>query len=154
MCLASGILIKRAQDFFLILTPLNNMAAERQVGHINYEPKIRGSKGLKAASSSNVKAQSYELIELDSPILREHRKISNKTNDLMKSWDDQQNQLTCTGVTKKNTENLKVDKRQNSDLLKLKDMGGPFVSAPEVDLYVAREDLMPKEKDTHLYLEV
>ena len=130
------------------------MAAERQVGHINYELKIRGSKGLKAASSSNVRGQSYELIELDSPILREHRKISNKTNELMKSWDNQQNQLTCTGVTKKNTENLKIDKRQNSDLLKLKDMGGPFVSAPEVDLYVAREDLMPKEKDTRLYLEV
>ena len=33
-------------------------------------------------------------------------------------------------------------------------MEGPFVSAPEVDLYVAREDLTPKEKDTRLYLEV
>ena len=33
-------------------------------------------------------------------------------------------------------------------------MGGPFVSAPEVDLYVAREDLMPKEKGTCLHLEV
>ena len=38
--------------------PNNNMAAERQVGHINYELKIRGSKGLKAASLSNVKVQS------------------------------------------------------------------------------------------------
>ena len=35
---------------------INNMAVERQVGRINYELKIRGSKGLKAASSSNVKA--------------------------------------------------------------------------------------------------
>ena len=35
---------------------INNMAAERQVGRINYELKIRGSKGLKAASPSNVKA--------------------------------------------------------------------------------------------------
>ena len=72
----------------------------------------------------------------------------------MKSWVDQQNQLTCAGVTKKETENLKIDKRRNSDLSKLKYMGGPFVSAPEVDLYVAREDLTPKEKDTRLYLEV
>ena len=38
--------------------PINNMAAKRQVGQINYELIIRGSKGLKAASSSNVKAQS------------------------------------------------------------------------------------------------
>ena len=133
---------------------INNMAAERQVGRINYELKIRGSKGLKVASSSNVKAQSYELVELDSTILREHRKISNKTNELMKSWIDQQNQLTCAGVTKKETENLKIDKRRNSDLSKLRDMGGPFVSAPEVDLYMAREDVTPKEKDTRLYLEV
>ena len=134
--------------------PVNNMAAERQVGRINYEMKIRGSKRLKAASSSNVKAQSYELVELDSTILREHRKISNKTNELMKSWVDQQNQLTYARVTKKETENLKIDKRQNSDLSKLKDMGGPFISAPEVDRNVARGDLTPKEKDSRLYLEV
>ena len=102
---------------------INNMAAERQVGRINYELKIRGSKGLKAASSSKVKAQSYELVELDSTILREHKKISNKTNELMKSWVGQQNQLTCAGVTMKETEKLKIDKRQNSDLSKLKDIG-------------------------------
>ena len=72
----------------------------------------------------------------------------------MKYWVDQQNQLTYARVTKKETENLKIDKHRNSDLSKLKDMEGPFVSAPEVDLYVAREDLTPKEKDTRLYLEV
>ena len=102
---------------------INNMAAERQVGRINYELKIRGSKGLKAASSSKVKAQSYELVELDSTILREHKKISSKTNELMKSWVGQQNQLTCAGVTMKETEKLRIDKRQNSDLSKLKDIG-------------------------------
>ena len=69
--------------------PINNMAAERQVGHINYELKIRRSKGLKAASLSNVKSQSYELVELDSTILRELRKILNKVNELMKYWFDQ-----------------------------------------------------------------
>ena len=69
--------------------PINNRAAERQVGHINYELKIRGSKGLKAASLSNVKSQSYELVELDSTILRELRKILNKVNELMKYWFDQ-----------------------------------------------------------------
>ena len=102
---------------------INNMAAERQVGRINYDVKIRGSKGLKATSSSKAKAQSYELVQLDSTILREHKKISNKTNELMKSWVGQQNQLTCAGVTMKETEKLKIDKRQNSDLSKLKDMG-------------------------------
>ena len=109
---------------------------------------------MKAGSSSNVKAQSHELVELDSTILREYRKISNKTNEFMKSWVDQRKQLTCPEVTKKETEKLKIDKCQNSDLSKLKDIGGPFVSAPEVDLYVAREDLTPKEKDTRLYLKV
>ena len=41
----------------------------------------------------------------------------------MKSWVGQQNQLTCAGVTMKETEKLKIDKRQNSDLSKLKDIG-------------------------------
>ena len=105
-------------------------------------------------NSSNMKAQSYELLELDSTILRELRKISRETNELTKSWVEQQNQLTCARVSKKETENLKIDKRRKSNLSKLKDMVDPFVSAPEVDLYVAREDFMPKEKDTRLYLEV
>jgi len=37
---------------------INNMAAERQVGRINYEIKIQDSKGFECTSSSNVKAQS------------------------------------------------------------------------------------------------
>ena len=124
MCLPkSPRLLLNIEADILDKVSINNMAAERQVGRINYELKIRGSKGLKAASSSKVKAQSYELVELDSTILREHKKISNKTNELMKSWVGQQNQLTCAGVTMKETEKLKIDKRQNSDLSKLKDIG-------------------------------
>ena len=124
MCLPkSPRLLLNIEADILDKVSINNMAAERQVGRINYELKIRGSKGLKAASSSKVKAQSYELVELDSTILREHKKISNKTNELMKSWVGQQNQLTCAGVTMKETEKLKIDKRQNSDLSKLEDIG-------------------------------
>ena len=56
--------------------PINNKAAERQVGRINYELKIRG----KNSSKKFVKPESssYELFQLDSTILREHRKISKK----------------------------------------------------------------------------
>ena len=124
--------------------PINNMAVERWVGRINCELKIRGSKGLKAGSSSNVKAQSHELVELDSTILREYRNLGStiETNSpapelprkRLKTW-----RLTNAGIV--TYQNWKT-------------WGGPFISAPEVDLYVTRKDLTSKEKDTRLYLKV
>jgi hypothetical protein len=75
------------------------MAAEWQVGRFNYERKIRGTQGIKSALSSNVKAQSYELVELNSDVLKKYRKLSNKKNELMKTWNVTQNQLVCAGVS-------------------------------------------------------
>ena len=159
VCLASGISIKRAQDFFLILTQIFSTRPQsttwQRKGRLDASTmNWKSEEKIPQKNSSNMKAQSYELLELDSTILRELRKISRETNELTKSWVEQQNQLTCARVSKKETENLKIDKRRKSNLSKLKDMVDPFVSAPEVDLYVAREDFMPKEKDTRLYLEV
>ena len=134
--------------------PINNMDAERRKGRINYELKIRGTRGLKSASSSNVKAQSYETVELNSDVLKEYRKLSSKTNELMKAWNETQNQLVYDGVFKKESKNLKIYKRRNYDLSKLKSLGGPFVSASEVEEYVTRVDMDPKQKDTGLYYEV
>ena len=64
----------------------------------------------------------------------------------MKSWNETQNQLVYAGVSKTESENLKIDERRNDDLSKLTSVGGPFVSASEVEEYVARLDIDPKSK--------
>lgn len=82
------------------------------MGHINYKPRIKGTKGLNSASSSNIKAQSNELVELDLNILRDYKKISDKTNELIEAWSERQNQFICAGVSRKRQITLKyLDKR-------------------------------------------
>ena len=43
--------------------PINNLDAERSVGSVNYELKIRGAKNLKTVSSSHVIGKSLALTE-------------------------------------------------------------------------------------------
>ena len=119
----------RAQDFFLILRPIfstrSQLTTWQRKGRLDastmnwksedprdWKLRLRQKWKLKAMSSSSWIRPFWE-----------NKKMSNKTNELMKSWVGQQNQLTCAGVTMKETEKLKIDKRQNSDLSKLKDIG-------------------------------
>ena len=50
-------------------------------------------------------------------------------------------------------ENLQVDKRKNLDLTKLKELGGPFTTADDVDKYMVT-NISDREKVRCLYLEV
>ena len=132
------------------------MAAERQVGRINYELKIRGNQGLDSASSSNVKAQSFDLVKLNSDLIKEYRywKVSMKTNILMKSWNESQCKLLLDGISEKMAENIRTDKRRNEDLTRLKRVRGPFVCVAELHAYMDRTDIDLDEKSTRLYHEV
>ena len=49
--------------------------------------------------------------------------------------------------------NLAIDKRKNKDLNTLKDLGGPFTSTKELDLYLQSE-LTEENKVSRLYLEI
>lgn len=92
------------------------MTAERQVGRINFQIKSRGTKSLSSASSLNVKAQSYKLVELSPDVLKEYRMC--ETNELVQLWKEKQEQLKSDGVSQKESENLKINKHRNGDLTK------------------------------------
>ena len=69
--------------------PIRKISAEKQLKCINHKLKIRTTEGLKHSwASLNVKAQSYELAELDYNISNEYRKLANKKNLLMKTWNE------------------------------------------------------------------
>jgi len=135
--------------------PINNMAAERQVNCINYKIKIRGSKGFECASSSNVKAQSSDLVGFNSDVLKTIERYLLKQMILLRAGRSlKQNQLVREGISKKECKNIKIDKRRNEDLCHLKDFGGSFVVDAEVNQYVAQRDVNLQQKVTRLYHKV
>ena len=153
----SSMLVSKKDQVKLMKAPINNLAAERHVGSVNYELKIRGGRQLKAASDSVVKAKSVDLIELK-PVdefdkFRELTKKDGKLVEIWKRWKEEQDKLEKTGLTMKEVLNEQTDKRRNTDLDKLKAMGGPFTKAEEVDAFV-NSDVDNKTKVDRLYTEV
>lgn len=73
---------------------------------------------------------------------------------ILKSWEEKQKELMKKGLEEKEIANINIDQQRNSDLQKLIELKGPFTSAEEVQVYMAREDVSEVEKGKRLYLEV
>ena len=138
--------------------PISNLDAERSVGSINHELKIRGAKELKAASSSHVKSKGLSLlISSGEKMDRKYIKMTSKGGEVpgvLEQWESKQKELKKMGMEEKEIANLSTDKQRNADLEKLKELGGPFTSADRVEDFMAREDLDDIKKGKRLYLEV
>ena len=134
--------------------PINNLDAERSVGSINYELKIRGSKNLTTASKNHVISKALALTK-GKDTDRKFREMERKRvlPAIVEAWDKKQEELSKEGLSSKEAQNLVVDRRRNLDLSKLKDKGGPFSSSTEVKEFLSC-DLSEKEKVDRLYLEV
>ena len=134
--------------------PINNLDAERSVGSVNYELKIRGAKNLKTVSSSHVIGKSLSLTA--------GKSVDKKFRDMERSrvfpaivaaWEEKQDRLNKEGLGVKEQQNIAVDQRRNSDLLKIKEKGGPFGTSEEVKAFMS-SDFAEAEKVERLYLEV
>ena len=79
------------------------MAAESQVGCINYELKNTSNQSLDSASSSNVKAQKLQFSrEIRVKIIA---KVFTTTSALIKIWNEFRCQLQQDGISEKADEN-------------------------------------------------
>ena len=58
------------------------------------------------------------------------------------------------GLEEKEIANINIDQQRNSDLQKLVLLQGPFTSAQDLEVYMARKDVGEVEKGKRLYLEV
>ena len=134
--------------------PINNLDAKRSVGSVNYELKIGGAKNLKTVSSSHVIGKSLALTEgkvMDKKFREMER--ARIFPAIVAAWDQKQDMLSKEGLGLKEQQNIVVDQRRNSDLIKLKEKGGPFGTSEEVKLFVS-SDIETAEKVERLYLEV
>ena len=138
--------------------PISNLDAERSVGSINHELKIRGAKQLKAASSSHVKSKGLGLIvDFGKKIDKKFTKMNEKSGDvpgILEQWEKKQQELRKMGMEQKEIANLSTDKQRNADLEKLIMVGGPFTSPEKVEDFMARTDMDDNKKGQRLYMEV
>ena len=137
--------------------PISNLDSERSVGSINYELKIRGAKQLKTASAALVKSKCPSQLNPSEKLDKRFFKMTESGGELptiLKKWEERQKELLKKGMEEKEIANINVDQQRNSDLQKLIELQGPFTSAQEVEVYMARDDIGEQDKGKRLYLEV
>lgn len=152
--LDSCIIYRKENKFVYICNFLQFPDAERSVGSVNYELKIRGAKNLKTVSANHVIAKSSSLTAGKVPDNR-FREMERKKvlPGIVEAWDKRQSELSEKGLSEKELQNVSTDRRRNSDLHKLRNMGGPFTTAEEVKQF-ATSNVSEEEKVSRLYLEV
>ena len=139
----------------LKVAPISNLDSERSVGSINYELKIRGAKQLRTASAALVKSKCS--IQPSGKLDKKFFKMTESGGELptiLKKWEERQKELLKKGMEEKEIANINVDQQRNSDLQKLIELQGPFTSAQELEVYMARDDIGELDKGKRLYLEV
>ena len=121
--------------------PVNNLEMERRCGDMDNKLK-RKSNNLEAASSSivinKVFAMMPDLSEL--PDFHTMGPVVKKIDEIKMEWSERQKVLSAAGLNNKEAELLLKEQKKLNDLQLLRDAGGPYVSADEVDTYLAGND--------------
>ena len=71
-----------------------------------------------------------------------------------REWSDRQAKMREAGLSKKETDQLKKENTKMKILEKLKEEGGPFTNADEIDQYMARKDIDETAKQKRMKNEV
>ena len=134
--------------------PINNLDAERSVGSINYDLQIRGAKRLSSSSANHVIGKSFALTE-GKTATKKIRQLEKQRvlPAIVEAWTEKQEKLKQDGLSQKEVQNLNVDQRRNSDLNKLKELGGPFTTSAEVQEFQG-SSVTEELKVARFYLEV
>ncbi len=150
----SSLTISTMNQSKLKKAPVNNLDAERSVGSINYDLKIRGAKNLSTASTAHVIGKSAALTE-GKVAEKKHRQIESQRilPAIVDAWKEKQEKLCQDGLSLKEAQNVSIDQRRNADLNKLKELGGPFTTSSEVRNFQA-SSITEVKKVERYYLEV
>ena len=109
---------------------------------------------MQTASTSHVIGKSLSLVAGKKVEKRFRQPDRQKVlPSLVNAWKEKQDRLSEEGLSSKEAQNRTVDQRRNADLVKLKQLGGPFSSSEEVRLF-ASSSIDEDKKVARLYLEV
>ena len=123
-------------------TPVNNIAAERACGKIDY--RLHKSKELSAVSRQNILQRCKDLRTGETSSFRGYREAAKLKGELELNWSKQMKTRLKEGSDEKRELALKQERKRLDGLESLKVIGGPFTSAEEVEFYLA--DLNPQNE--------
>ena len=152
----SSMKIKNYDKNKLKTAPVHNIDSERAVGSVNYGLSVRGSKQIKAVSSSSVKARAASLMK-EKQVSKVFRKMVQKGGEIpeiLAKWETEQQKLKEKGMEAKEIANISVDKQRNADLASLTALGGPFTKPEQVDQFIKEDKESDSVKNKRMYLEV
>ena len=136
-------------------TPVNNIEQERQCGSVDHLLKTRPS--LDAASRSVILKGTSKLRKqapANHPSFRKMGSAVKEIQRLKAAWSQRQMELRAAGLNSKEAQRLHIDQRKLAILDSLKQEGGPFTTAEEVESYLADESIPQDSKSKRMRKEV
>ena len=122
-------------------TPVNNMDMERTCGDLDNKLRQK-SNNLKASSRSVVMNKVFNILPTpqDLPDFHSMRHVARKIDEIELEWTERQRALRAVGLNNKEAQLLLKEQKKLADLRLLRNAGGPFTTADEIDAYLASND--------------
>ena len=133
-------------------TPVNNIAMERVCGKVDQRLKKLGQ--LESVSRSIILSRSAELRDGKESEFRGFKAEVQMKKQLELQWKQQTKEKFAQGATEKQV-SAQAKERKRLDILdNLKEQGGPFTDAEQVQEYLDKEDITDKIKQVRMKKEI
>ena len=133
-------------------TPTHNMAGERDHGWIDF--RLHKSAKLSAVSRQHIIQRCKEIRSGSTSSFRSYRKAAKDKRELELFWTETMKERMRRGSDEKREIALIQERKKLSMLEELKECGGPFTSAEEVDVFLANTTQDEKKKKKRMKVEI
>ena len=131
--------------------PTHNMAGERDHGWIDY--RLHKAAKLSAVSRQHILQRCKEFRDGTTSSFRSYRQAAKDKQDLELFWSDQMKQKMRQGSDSKREMAIIQEQKKLGLLEELKEAGGPFTSAEQVEAYLVMT-LEEKKKKKRMKMEI
>lgn len=132
-------------------TPTHNMAGERDHGWIDY--RLHKSAKLSAVSRQHILQRCKEFREGATTSYRSYKQAAKNKRELELLWSNQMKEKMKEGSDNKREMAIMQERKKLGLLEDLKEVGGPFTSAEQVESFLATS-MDEKEKKKRLKMEI
>lgn len=133
-------------------TPTHNMAGERDHGWIDF--RLHKSAKLSAVSRQHILQRCKEIRSGSTSSFRSYRQAAKDKRELELFWTETMKERMKSGSDEKRETALIQERKKLSMLEELKEYGGPFTSAEEVDAVLDDTTQDEKKKKKRMKLEI
>ena len=133
-------------------TPVNNIAMERQCGTVDY--RLHKLRKLSAVSRGMSLAYSKELRAGKESSFRTYKEQVEAKKKLELEWKEKIKEKLALGADMKHVVAQTKERKRLDILDELKESGGPFTTAEEVQEYLEKEDITDKDKSKRMKKEM